>query len=153
MKEIPGSIYNELREKFKKSDALNYLKELVESINENQIKEFTSIAMMDAFNKYRLKALAYMLSLNNCQDASLMVKIQTEKMMFEKESFESEKEIKVLLWMCKNFENTLILKELDNCKSYRPYDNNVSERHKELSYIVLSSKLSSDGKKEKKLKI
>lgn len=152
MKEIPGSIYNELREKFKKSDSLNYVKDLCEKYKEN-IEEFTCTAMMAAHQKYRLKSLDYMLSLEGRHEASLLVKIQTQKMMFEKESFESEKEMKVLLLVCKHFDSTLILNELDFCKKNRPNDKEVIERHKELSYVVLNSKLSVNNKKEKKLKI
>jgi hypothetical protein len=153
MKEMPGSVFNALREKFQKSDALNYLKELVSTLEDKQIEEFTCTAMMAAYQKYRLKSLDYMLGLEGRHEAKLIVKIQIQKMMFEKEGFESEKEMKVLLLICKHFDSTLILNELDFCKQNRPNDKDVIERHKELSYVVLNSKLSVDNKKEKKLKI
>lgn len=152
MKEIPGNVYNELREKLKKSDALNYVKELCAKYKED-IEDFTSTAMMAAYQKYRLKALDYMLSLEGQHEASLLVKIQTQKMMFEKDSFESEKEMKVLLLICKHFDSTLILNELDNCKNSRMNSNDVIQRHKELSYVVLNSKIPVSNKTEKKLKI
>jgi len=153
MKEIPESVYSDVKAQLRKSDALNEVKKIIATLEPEQIEEFTTTIMMEAYQKYRLKSLDYMLSLENHCEESLLVKIQTQKMMFEEESFESEKEMKVLLLLCKHVNNTLILNELDNCKGYRPHDNNVMERHKELSYVVLNSKLSINNKKEKKLKI
>ncbi len=147
---IPGIVYNELRAKFKKSDALTYLKELCETYKED-IEEFTCTAMMSAYQTNRVKALDYMLSLPGRHSANLLVKIQTQAMMFEQDKF--EKGGKMLALVCKHFKRTEILEELQHCVQNRPNDPKVQERFKELSFMVYNQTVEEKNIKTKLSKI
>lgn len=142
---IPGEVYNDLRAQFQKGDAMNYLKELCEKYKED-IEEFTCTAMMAAYQKNRVKALDYMLGLPGRHPADLLVKIQTQRMMFEDEGF--AKGGKMLSLICKHFPRIQNLEELDFCLKSRVNNQKVNERHKELSFMVYSQTV-----EEKNIKI
>ena len=134
---IPGEVYNALRLQFKKGESMTYLKELCETYKEN-IEEFTCTAMKAAYDSNRVKALDYMLGLSGRHEASLLVKIHVQSMVYNQKDF--DKGAKMLSVICKHFPRTFILEQIEKCRN--PQDNREKQkleheqRYKELNMMV-----------------
>jgi hypothetical protein len=151
---IPGEVYNALRLQFKKGESMTYLKELCEKYKEN-IEEFTSTAMKAAYDYNRAKALDYMLNLPGRHEASLLVKIHVQSMIYNQNSF--DKGAKIMNVLCKHFQRSFILEEIDKCRN--PQDNREkqknehNQRFKEVSVMVYNETLVEKNIKHKISKI
>lgn len=151
---IPGEVYNDLRTHFKKGEAMTYLKELCETYKDN-IEEFTCTAMMAAYQSNRVKALDYMLGLPGRHEASLLVKIHAQSMVYNQKDF--DKGAKVLSVICKNFPRTMILGEIEKCRN--PQDNREKQRleheqrYKEVTMMVYNETMIEKNIKVKTNKI
>lgn len=153
---IPGQVYNDLRVQFKKGEAMTYLKELCATLKPEQIEEFTCTAMMAAYQANRAKALDYMLGLPGRHEASLLVKIHLQGMLYEEDKF--KKGIKFLEVINKHFPKELITEELKLNKSYKDnasdkFKLEMNNREKEMLYFIISSNLVEKNIKVKKSKI
>jgi hypothetical protein len=97
MKWRNGEIQNEFREKFKKSDALNSLKEIADQLTKEEFKDFSDVAMKSAYDKNRVKAVEYMLAFHEQDNPSLLIRIHLQRMLAEDKDLKSgEKMLRVL---------------------------------------------------------
>lgn len=148
---IPNEVYTNLSLQFKKGESITYVKQLCSTISAEQMEDFTSRAMMIAYQRNRPKALDYMLGLEERHEASLLVKIHTQRMMFDQEDFEKCGNIFAVI--CKHFKRTDILEQLEKCRTHKSYDNAVQDRYKELSFFVFKETVEEKNIKTKVKKI
>lgn len=153
MKWKNGEIQNEFREKFKKSDALNSLKEMAEQLTKEEFKDFSDVAMKSAYDKNRVKAVEYMLAFYQQDNPSLLIRIHLQRMLAEDKDLKSgEKMLRVL---AKNFSTELcddVMTSFVNSRGGKTKQD-CEMRRIEIEKILLEVKLPVNNNTSKKMKI
>lgn len=134
MKKIPSEVHNLLRQQFKKGDSINYLKNLCKTIILEDMEEFTSYAMMSAYQAKRAKALDYMLGLEGRDKALLLISIHLGIMLSSEENF--EKNLTMLSVICKNFDRSVIILNLEELRKNHVHVKNSQILFKKLLYEI-----------------
>ena len=150
---IDNKIQNELRLKWKKSDAIQYVKEMCSKISVEDMSEFTSTAIKAAYDAKRIKALDYLLGLENRCDATLLVKIHVGYLLSNIKV--SEKDIDIWKILCNHFTEKDLLESIENFKKYlsTQHKEKFFFREKEMIRFVFEKKLQNNPTTNKSFKI
>lgn len=109
-----NELKNEFRYKFQKSDALNELKDLSQTMSKEEFLKFSNSALLDAYRSNRVKAVEFMLSFYEKEQPLLLIKIHLESMLSDEKAFESGKKMLIPLVnhfpeeVCANLINNIV---------------------------------------------
>jgi hypothetical protein len=92
-----SELKNEFRDNFKKSDALNELKELSKTMSKEEFVKFSNSALLDAYRSDRVKAVEFMLSFYEKEQPKLLIQIHLDLMLSDEKKFESGKQMLIPL--------------------------------------------------------
>lgn len=143
---------NEIKDKFKKSDALTELKNLSNNISKEEFLKFSNSALLDAYRSNRVKAVEYMLSFYEKEQPILLAKIHLDVMLSDQKDFESGK--KMLIPLVKHFSDELCSNLINQMLEYKGKQNPRMDiapyklRAEEILKIIAEKELPPDAPKE-----
>lgn len=150
----------EFAEKFKKSEALDFVKSVAQSMSHDEFKKLSYTVMKTAYDKNRYKAVEYMLQYHEKDNPHLLLQIHIQVMLhgavYDKDSpLKKEQYNKMLKVLAPHFSTEMSNKFIDQYINAQPEDkrSEFSQRKNEILNIFLQEQMHINTSKEKKIKI
>lgn len=139
-----SNLQHEASEKFKKSDALNYLKDVCENMSKEDFLKFANYAMKTAYDKKRIKAVEYMLSFYEYNQPQLLMRIHLQKMLHEPQT--SEKDKGMLKVLVKHFSSEFCHEVIEAFINFHggSTQEKYRDKSKEILKFILEEKINID---------